>query len=153
MDFGAVPQEHDLALEVPQQQTKKLDHPFPIDVVPVAPEIHADPPAGRGDRDRGDNRNPVVPVAMAKDRSLSDWRPGLSDVRGEHEATFVEEDQMSPEPPSVFLYRANRPVSIWQSLSLYAASHAASVFAKSMPSVSGVTVWRPSVRNAPQSAS
>ena len=76
---------------MPQQQAKELDDPLPVDVLAVASEVHADPLPGRGDRDRGDDRDPIVPIAMAKDRGLSDWRPGLSDVRGEHEAAFVEE--------------------------------------------------------------
>jgi len=72
VDFGAVPQEHDLAPEVPQQQAKELDDPLPVNVLAVASEVHADPLAGRGDRDRGDDRDPVVPVAMAQDRRPSD---------------------------------------------------------------------------------
>ena len=103
MDFGAVPQEHDLTLEMSQQQTEKLDDPLPVDVVPVAAEVHTDPLAGRGDRDRRDDRDAIVPVAMTKEWRPSDGRPGLPDVRGEHEAAFVEEDQMCAELMGVFL--------------------------------------------------
>jgi hypothetical protein len=55
VDFGAVPQEHDLSPEVPQQQTEELDDPLPVDVFAVASEVHADLLAERGDRDRGDD--------------------------------------------------------------------------------------------------
>jgi len=153
MDFGTVPKEYDLAAKVVQQQTEKLDDTFAVNVVSVAPEIQTDPLAGRGDRDRGYNRDSVVPVAMAKDRRLSDWSPGFPDVWGEHEAAFVEEDQMGPALPGVFLYRANRPVSNWQSLPLCARSPDVPVFARSIPSVAGATAGHPSVRNARQSAS
>jgi len=67
MDFGAVPQEHNLTPEVSQQQPEKIDDPLPVDVIPVAAEIQADPLAGRGDRERRDDRDPIVPVAMAQD--------------------------------------------------------------------------------------
>src|SRR5271154_2460117 len=137
VDFGAVPQEHNLAAEVPEEQTKKLDDPPAVDVLAVAPEIHADPLASRGNRDRGDDRDPVVPVAMSQDRRLSDRRPGLTGVGGEHEAAFVEEDQMSAELTGVFLYRASRPVSIWQSPLPCAPSPGAPASARSIPSVAG----------------
>ena len=153
MDLRAVPQEDNFASKVAQQQTEKLDDPLSVDVVPVAAEIHADPLPGRGDRERGDDREPIVPIAMAKDRRLSDWRPGLSDVRGEHEAAFVEEDQMSPEQTGVFLYRANRPVSIWQSPPRCAPSPGAPVFARSIPIVEAATAGHRSVRNARRTAS
>jgi len=153
MDFGSVPQEHDLAPEVPQQQAERLDDSLPVDVVPMAPEIPADPLVGRGYRDRGDDRDPVVPVAMAKDRRLSDRSPGLSDVRGEHETAFIEEDQMSPELTGVFLYRASWPVSIWQSPPSCARSPGAPVFARSIPIVEAATAGRRSGRNARRTAS
>jgi len=153
VDFGAVPQEHDLAAEVPEEQTQKLDDPLAVDVLAVAPEIHADPLAGRGDRDRGDDGDSVVPVAMTQDRRLSDRRPSLPDVGGEHEAAFVEENQMSAELTGVFLYRASRPVSIWQSPPPCAPSPGAPASARSILSVAATTVGRRSVHNAHRSAS
>lgn len=153
MDFGAVPQKDDLTAEVAQQQTEELDHPLAVDVLPVTTEIHADPLADRRDRDRGDDRDSVVAVAMAKDRGLSDRSPGLADVRGEHEAAFVEEDQVCAELTGVFLYPANRSVSIWQSPLRCARSPGAPVSARSIPIVAGVAAGRQSARNAPPSAS
>src|SRR5208283_722534 len=70
-----------------------------------------------------------------------------------HEAAFVEEDQMSPEQTGVFLYRANRPVSIWQSPPRCAPSPGAPVFARSIPIVEAATAGHRSVRNARRTAS
>src|SRR5580658_299343 len=153
VDFGAVPQKHDLSSEVPQRQAKELDDAFPVDVFAVASEVHADPLPDRGDRDRGDDRHPAVPIAMAQDRCLPDRRPGLADVGGEHEAAFVEEDQVSTELTGVFLYRASRPASTWLSPLPCAPSPGAPASARSIPSVAAATVGRPSAHNAHRSAS
>ena len=131
----------------------KSDDPFAVDVLAVAPEIHADPLAGRGNRDRGDDRDPVVPVAMSQDRRLSDRRPGLTDVWGEHEATLVEEDQMSSEFTGVFYIGPVGPFPFGNRLlfALHRPAHPAS--ARSTPSVAVATAGRRSAHNALRSAS
>lgn len=153
VDFGAVLRKHDLALEVPQQQAEKLDRPVPVEVIPAASEVHADPMASRRNRDRGDDRDPVLTMAVAKDRGMSDFRPSLPNVRSEHEASLVEEDQINAEPPGFFLYPANRPASIWRSTPPCVRSPVAPIWGKSILSIPEVHAGRPSVHAVPQNAS
>ena len=81
------------------------DHPFAVDIVPMALKIQPDPLAQRRYGNRGDNRDFGSPVTMPKDRRPADRDPGLSHVGDEHEPAFVEEDEMSTQAPGVFFTR------------------------------------------------
>ena len=59
----------------------------------------------RADGDSRDDGDLVSPVAMPKHRSLATRGPGLDDIRNQQESGFVREDDMGPQPRSVFFTR------------------------------------------------
>lgn len=101
MDSCADPLEHDLARDAAAAagETRRR---APIDVVAMASKIQADALLCRGYIDGGNDRHPIIPVALPEDRGLPDRSPVLAENEGEYEPAFVEEDQVSPETSNVF---------------------------------------------------
>lgn len=129
---AAVPEQHNWAAQVAQQVTQEADDLHPRNVGAVETEVKSKPLMRRGDTDGGDGRNPLPAVAVSKDRSLADWRPGLAHVRNEEESAFIEEHEMGPKSLGFFLTRATPASSNVRWLARFSAWHGAPASATSI---------------------
>ena len=102
MDGAAVSQHHDVTAEVTQQQAQEGSNFKMAEVVEMAVTVETTPLALGAHRHRRDGRNPVVAVAVEKQRGLSAGRPGPAHGRGEQEAALVQKSQMRSQPARFF---------------------------------------------------
>ena len=107
MDRGAVPDHDDVTAKMLQQIPEEVVHFIARDVLRVQPEVEPKPAALRADGKPADNRDPRMVVAMADDRRLTDRRPGAPNRRDQHEARFVDKDEVGTQPRSVFFTRGH----------------------------------------------
>jgi len=105
VDAGVVPDHDDRPAEMAQQVAKKAADLVVPDVLRVAPEVQADPPAAGRNGDSRDHRDAIMPVAMTEDGRLPARRPGLSNRGDQEEARLVDEDDVGTQPLSVFFTR------------------------------------------------
>src|SRR5882724_1611322 len=105
MNTQSIPYHDDRSTQVTQQMAEERDgfHVANVVVVPLVVEAH--PATGRADGDPGDHRDAIVTLRMPQDRGLTPRRPRPSDRRREHEARFVYEDEVGPQPKSPLFTR------------------------------------------------
>ena len=102
VDGGVVEEQHKRAPQVTQQVADERADAHLVQVVVEEAEVQAQPLAVRTHRDGRDHRDLVALRAMAVQRCLTPWRPGLDDGGDQEEARFVGEDDMGLQPCGVF---------------------------------------------------
>ena len=102
VDRGAVPDDDDMATQMLEQIPEKVLHLVARDILGVQPEVESEPSTLRTDRQAADDRDTGMIVALADEKRLTDPRPNAPDSRNQHEAGFVDEDDVSNQPRSVF---------------------------------------------------
>ena len=78
------------------------------EVVGVPLGVQAQTATPRADREPSDHRDAVVSLRVAQAWRLTPRRPGARHGGGEHEARFVYEDEVGPQPESPLLTRGQR---------------------------------------------
>jgi hypothetical protein len=101
-----------LAGDGPVQTLQEFQDILRGDVVLMTFEEKIEGFSFRRDRNRADNREPVMPLPVLENRRLAFDRPGLSDDGRKHESRLVNEDDrlFSPDWP-VVLFSANLSVA------------------------------------------
>lgn len=105
VDLAVVPKHDHRPPEVPQELTEEVTGFRLANVLPVELVIEADPAASRADRNPGDHRDSVATVAVVMNRCLAAGGPGAPHPRNQQGARFVNEDEVGPQPCSVFFTR------------------------------------------------
>ena len=108
MNGPTVPQQHDVAAELTQQQPQEGSDFEVAEVVEMEVTVETEPLACGAHRDCGDGRDPVVAVAVEEQRGLSAGRPGPAHGRDEQEAAFVQKSQICSQPTRFFLISTQR---------------------------------------------
>lgn len=107
MQPQAIPEHDHRAPQVAQQMSEEGADLDQADVVMVPLVVEAEALADRADREPGDDGDAIVAIPMAQQRGLAPGRPGPEDGRGQHEARFVYEDEVGPQPNGVFFTRGH----------------------------------------------
>lgn len=107
VNLAIVPEDDHWSAEVTQQVSQEVTHLCLLDVLGMEAPEESQPPAPRTDRDAGDDRDLVPAIAMPDDRRLAARRPGAPDGGNQEEARLVDEDEMGPQPRSVFFTRGH----------------------------------------------
>lgn len=102
VDGGVVPDDDDVAAQMPEQVPQERTHPVAVDVVAMEPVIEPHAAPHRADRDPADDRDPVATVAVPHHRRVPARCPGLEQRRDQLEAALVREDEVGPQPRGVF---------------------------------------------------
>ena len=105
VDRGAVPDHDDVTAKILEQIPEKVVHFIARDVLRAQPEVEPDPASLRADREPADDRDPGAVVAVVNDRCLTDRHPGTPDGGDQHEARFVDKDEVGTQPRRVFFNR------------------------------------------------
>ena len=114
-----VPEDRHRSAQVPQEVLQEAADLRVTEVATVAAKVESDMLANRTDRDAGDHRVPVMPVAMVDPRCLAAARPGPPQRGDQEEARFVDEDEVRLPACGVFFtlghvsrfHRSMRPSS------------------------------------------
>ena len=103
----AIPDQHDGATQLTLQVFEEIEHAGTVDVgIRVQAEIERDPIAPRRHAHGRDGRDLAVRAgALAQHRGVSAQAPGATHQRGHEQARFVDKDQCSAQPGSVFFTR------------------------------------------------
>lgn len=102
VDRQVVPDDEDVTPKVTQQMPEEITHLGATNVVAMETGVQAEPPTYRADRQPGDHRNAVAPIAMAGHRCLPLRCPGLEQGRDQLESALVDEDDVGTQPCGVF---------------------------------------------------
>jgi hypothetical protein len=102
---ATIPEDEDVAAEMPEQVAQEVTGLQLADVVVVKLEEEIQAPAPGGDGEARDRRDPVAPIEMAHQRRLSHRSPRLGDGRGQEEARFIGENEVGAQPGDVFFTR------------------------------------------------
>ena len=102
---ATIPEDDDVAAEMPEQVAQEITGLQLADVVVVKLEEKVQAPAPGGDRDARDRRDPVAPIELVQQRRLPHRSPRLGDGRGQEEPRFIGEDEVGAQPRGVFLTR------------------------------------------------
>lgn len=111
MDRAPIPKENDGSAQMLEEASQKSDDLHSCDIVCMATEVKSQTFSGWGYGNAGDDGNPISFVAMLENRSFSDRRPSLADIRDEEKSAFIEEDEMGSKSLRFFLCEANRTSS------------------------------------------
>lgn len=109
VDLAAIPQQHDMSVQMAQEQAEKRQDLHMGEVVVVEADIqpHAMTPGRHGEP--GNHRDFLAPIAVPQQGGLPDRGLGFVDVGNEQETTFIEEDQMGPKSLGFFYPRPCPP--------------------------------------------
>jgi hypothetical protein len=102
---ATVPEDEDVAAEMPEQVAQEVTGLQLADVVVVKLEEKIQAPAPGGDGDARDRRDPVAPIEVVHPRRLCHGSPRLGDGRGQEEPRFIGEDEVGAQPGDVFFTR------------------------------------------------
>lgn len=102
---ATIPEDEDVATEMPEQVAQEVTGFQLADVVVVELEEKIQAPAPGGDGDARDRRDPVAPIEVVHQRRLSHRSPGLGDGRGQEEPRFIGENEVGAQPGDVFFTR------------------------------------------------
>jgi len=105
VDGRAVPDHDDLSAKMLEQVPEKVVDLLVRDILRMQTEVETQAPALGADRQSADDGYACVVVPVTHDRGLSDGCPGAPDGRDQHEAGFVDEDDVGTQPRSVFFTR------------------------------------------------
>ena len=79
------------------------------DVVMVPLVVETEALTDRTDRETRDDRDAITAIPVAQQRRLAARRPGPQHGGSEHEARFVYENEVGPQPNGVFFTRGQAP--------------------------------------------
>jgi hypothetical protein len=124
VDATAVPEKHDVAVDLPKQIAQEEDHLELGDVLPMKVQVKTQTLPLTTDGYRRDRRDAVVPVAMLDDGCFAARRPGAADVGDQKEAAFVQEGEVRLQPPGFFLtatqrYRFQRSIASLRAVTIF----------------------------------
>jgi hypothetical protein len=105
MQKQAIPQHDDGAAKMAQEVGEKRANIGLANVVMVPLVVEAEALPARADRETGNHRDAVAAMPVAQERRLAARRPGPEHGGREHEAGFVYEDEVGPQPYGVFFTR------------------------------------------------
>ncbi|MDP2926602.1 MAG: hypothetical protein Q8N65_00450 [bacterium] len=106
VNFAAIPQEYDMASQMPQEQAEELQNFHVRDVGGVETDMEAQAFASGGNGNAGYRGYFIPAVAMPKQRGLSHRSPCLTDVGNKKKPAFIEENEMGAKYLGFFLYAA-----------------------------------------------
>ena len=107
VNLAIIPEDDHGPAEVPQQVPQEVTHLRLLDVLRMETPEESQPPAPRTDRDSGDDGDLVSAIPMPDDRRLAARRPRPPHGGNQEEARLVDEDEMGPQPRSVFFTRGH----------------------------------------------
>lgn len=116
MNGPAIPEQVNLPGKCAEEIPQERNHLHSRNVFREELEGQAETLSHRRYRNCRNGRNSIPPIAMAVDWRLPAHSPGSPHVGNDQETAFVEENQMRPTLPGVFLYVANLLVSTGQFL-------------------------------------
>ena len=105
MQSQAIPEHDDGAAQRAQQVREEGADLDLVEVVVVPLIVEAKVLTNRADRETRDDRDAVVAGPVAQQRGLAARRPGAQHRGRQHEARFVYEDEVGPQPYGVFFTR------------------------------------------------
>jgi hypothetical protein len=108
MNGAAVPQQHDVAAELTQQQPQEGSDFEVAEGVEMEVTVEPESLALGAHRHGGDGRDAVVAVAVDEPRRLGAGRLGPAHGRGQQEAAFVQKSQIGSQPARFFLIAVQR---------------------------------------------
>lgn len=101
----AIPEHDHRAPQMAQQVGEEATDFDLADVVMVPLVVEAEVLTEPADGETGDHRDAVVAIPVAQERCVAARRPGAEHRGREHEAGFVYEDEVGPQPNGVFFTR------------------------------------------------
>jgi hypothetical protein len=104
---ATIPEDDDVAAEMPEQVAQEITGLQLADVVVVKLEEKIEAPAPGGDGDARNRRDPVAPIEVVQQRRLPHRSPGLGDGRGQEEPRLIGENEMGTQPGDVFFTRGH----------------------------------------------
>ena len=107
VDLAVVPNDDDVPAKVSEQIAEKPTDLLASDVVIVQLVVETHSLVARTDRQSGNDRYPVMLVAVAGLRCLPTGRPGFADGAHQHEPGFVDEDEVGAQVRSPFFMRGH----------------------------------------------
>jgi hypothetical protein len=102
MNGTAVPEEDDMAAQMPQEHAAEVRHIHGLEVVRLEADIQTHVLALWGHGKRGQRRDPVMLVIVADDGGVPLRRPGVAARRYEPTATFIQESEVRPQAAGFF---------------------------------------------------
>lgn len=102
---ASVPEQVDVAAQVPEQMAQKVAGLFLPDVLEVELEVELEALSAGADADRRDGGHPIAPIQVPEDGSLTHRCPRSGDRRCQEEARFVGKDEVGTQPSGVFFTR------------------------------------------------
>jgi len=112
MNRAAVQQHDDLSAQVSQQLGKVLHYLHRSHIPRINLKVESQLLARWRHAQASNNRETLAAIAVPQHRRAAHRRPSAQHRRNEHEPAFIEEHQMSAQPPCFFLYAASRAASI-----------------------------------------
>src|SRR5580692_8659042 len=147
MHTPAVPNHNQPAAQLAMYLLDKFHYVHRGDVVIEQPEVQADSQRPRGQTQRAQHAEPVVPVPGILHGRLPTRGPGAATKRLQHEPTFVEKHDASFSRGSLFLSAASPPVANAGSPFRLAHGHAARASARSSPTCAAACLRNPRGRS------
>jgi hypothetical protein len=103
--WAPVPEQVDVATQVPQEMAQEVEGLLLSYVLEVELEEEVEVVAVRAEADRRDRGDTIAPVEVMHDRSLAHRCPSPGDRRCQEEARFVGKDEVGTQPSGVFFTR------------------------------------------------
>lgn len=103
--LGAIQDGDDRPAKVAQEMAEEERHAGLTDVLKRELVVQAKTLTLRTDRDRRDDRNPIVPLTVAVDGRLTSRRPSPQHGGNQEETRFVRKDEVGTQPCGVFFTR------------------------------------------------
>jgi hypothetical protein len=94
VDAAAVPQHRQRAAELPFELSQKVYDIFSVDVVWQKAELQIQASGFGADRDAANGRQAITPVPAVEHGFATPLRPGTPNRRRQHEAGFIEKNQV-----------------------------------------------------------
>jgi len=107
VDARVVPDNEDVPAKVVQEIPEEFADLVVLDVFSVALKVQADAPTLGSNGDARNHGDAIMSVAMTEKGRLSARSPSLSHRGNQEEARLVDEDDVGPQPRSVFFTRGH----------------------------------------------
>jgi len=106
VDRPTVPDQNNMPAQMMQQMPQKSNDFRSGDVMGMKTDIKTQVLTTRRYGETSDDRDPITPVAMTKDRCAARRCPSFTNVRYEQKPAFVQKGKMGPKSLGFFLYEA-----------------------------------------------
>jgi len=103
VDRAVVPDHHHGAAEMAEQIPEKGADLGVLDVLGREEKVEAIAAAAGTDREAGDDRDALAPLAVTQEWGLAARRPGATHARDQEEPRLVDEDDVGAQPRGFFL--------------------------------------------------